>query len=411
MPSTGIPPELVTHIVDFLAGDDTSLRAVSLVSSQFRWPSQRILFSTLHLRLRGPPWREDFLKNSPGVKLLRLMEGSPWIGDSIRSIRIDNAGRNWLAIDDSFPVAMGLLNLDKIEHFEVSRLIWSSLQVQAKQVISAILGSPSLVSLSITGAPIAVINCCSHSLKHLKIHNMFVAPLDLEGLMRRSPFRLQSLHVGRQIQGHLVHIVDFLLDKTNQIDFSGVTQLSTHSEEHCLRLLWQACNPCLKMLHIGSISESENRQGRHHVSEGPLNLSGLINLRKVAISGMDSMFGTEDFHSWHLQRSSALLRTILPSNLLEHIHIHLVYGFATSKFTITYQKNWQQLDDMLTTNMGQFWKLKTVEIELEEGFDGCGKPDRLENYIATSLPNIRSNGLFKLTRTSGKFYPFEEVED
>ncbi|KAG2003633.1 hypothetical protein CC2G_004222 [Coprinopsis cinerea AmutBmut pab1-1] len=162
-----LPEDISLHILKQLDvdSDEPTIRNASLVSTAFREPCQKLLFSTL--RLKPPKSFKSTYRYTPGARLLRLLKSSPVIMGYIQGITIIDSTPgsgadqpSWLSLDGRLAEALNQLSFTKIRRFELAmeyRLHWNHLNAPIQKTILAICRSPSLVSLSLTCAPIGLV--------------------------------------------------------------------------------------------------------------------------------------------------------------------------------------------------------------------------------------------------------------
>ncbi|KAF9482232.1 hypothetical protein BDN70DRAFT_451240 [Pholiota conissans] len=171
------PPELIHHVVDFLADDRQTLYNSALTSSSFLHPSRRHIFRQILLRSSSGQCRParrflDFLSTAPHlatyITSLRVM-----IGQYRASISEDWIG-GWIHEDDALPVVFSLLT--RLQELSIestnSPLKWQNVPLDLQNAVVEVIGGTTLSRLSliqVVDFPILPLRISS-SLKNIVLH-------------------------------------------------------------------------------------------------------------------------------------------------------------------------------------------------------------------------------------------------
>ncbi|KAF5329176.1 hypothetical protein D9611_013182 [Ephemerocybe angulata] len=205
-PGPRLPLELLSSIPSFLntKDDEKLLKALSLTSSCFLQPTQRIIFN--HIILAGPP--PDTHCKPPGKRLLELLEASPHLARYTTQLTITelNSGVaycTWLKDDIALPKALGRRFSDQIVSFTFHRNFscgsWRDIFAETKGAIVKICQSSSLDALSIQHVPFALlVGACGSKLKHLSSIEAIEDEIEFSPNSSRT-IALETLHISQDI--------------------------------------------------------------------------------------------------------------------------------------------------------------------------------------------------------------------
>ena len=120
----GLPPELLHRIVADIAGDNETLKALSLTSRLFLPAVRQRLFAHLILQNKAPLGN----RKTPGQKLLELLQSSPSIAGYITVLTFSDAVPNtaWLANDVALVALVDKLQLDLLKNSFSTPRRWGS---------------------------------------------------------------------------------------------------------------------------------------------------------------------------------------------------------------------------------------------------------------------------------------------
>ncbi|TFK26598.1 hypothetical protein FA15DRAFT_272385 [Coprinopsis marcescibilis] len=404
-----LPPELLWHILGYLQADKPSLCSASLISSLFRVPCQKLLFPSL--ALRSPA--SDFKMNgtqpySPGGGLQQLFEKSPWIAASIKCIRIDTKchGGNgtWIENDSVLPAALSLIDLGSIEVFEIVKNPWTKLSLATRNVISTILRSQSLVSLSIQGLPINILNMCGPAVKHLSLghHVADIDPFHPDiwppKPERETAWKLQTLVV--EWQTNIESLLEYFRNKNKNVDLSGLNRLL--ASEFVFDFWQLSSSTALEALVL------TDRQIVNCSPEQIARISTLTNLQELFITGIIGLsMGESNFHLSPLRALITHLNSVIPSIHLACVHLHLFHRSA--RFEDLHGDgaiNWRSLDNLLS-NSNRFNQFRKIKIELCAYYEHLNLDPVIQN-ISVCLPTLAGKGMLEFKVSTGKFSPFEK---
>jgi hypothetical protein len=261
-----LPEDIILHILDYLAEDTSSLKALCLTSMSFMAPCQRLLFAKLILRSSSVTAARSTL----GKELLQLFERRPAIPHYIKRIEIHDRGRNlnpqWLLDDEDLDHAMSLLDPNRIEHLALRRgpsraedPLHTHFSGTLLGILRSICRSDSLKTLSLAwiNRP-DVFAICGRSLHHLHIAEGMCTTFQAEQEPPPlHPVQINSLSIlFPSYYGSLSETTRCLLATSMWVDLERLTRLSIatrdYSDTSHLLLLLSKCASSLEELYMST---------------------------------------------------------------------------------------------------------------------------------------------------------------
>ncbi|TFK21876.1 hypothetical protein FA15DRAFT_758448 [Coprinopsis marcescibilis] len=393
-----LPAELVHHIISLLAGDEHTLRNMSLTSSRFRQPSQRLLFSTLHLHcLRHG--------HKPSERLIKLLEAAPHIASYVEEFKIEDGfqsymnNASWLTADLELHQALRLIPVERIKRLMI-RLVWDILPIQTKTWISEVCGSPFLTSLTLLGGvSVSLLDLCQNSMKNLRIYDISPPhPAYESARTRTTPLELRTLRIDYHHTGSVLHFpINHLVDPVSNIDLSKLKRLAVLvTGAKPVGPILDQCTKSLEVFAMHMASENYNfGSGR------TFDLSQFTNLRELVVCS-DEYGSTTNVDPFVMVGET--LRTITPQVPLQKIRL-----FFNAASVCHDMRPWRALNAViLESRRYDPSRLKDVEIELY--FPKCKDPSArihvAQRTFARLLVDSWGTGLVRLKATSTWYSPF-----
>lgn len=159
MSSTSLPAELIEAIIDEvgLSHDRPTLKACSLVSLAFVFPSQKHLFHEIDLEKPDP----RISRKTCYQRFHKLLLAKPHLGIHIRELRIGDdseddfgwgSGKSWI-VQTKSTLSRTLSLLPKLEAFSLSfsadMVSWKSIPAETRAAIGSLFRLPSLKAASL----------------------------------------------------------------------------------------------------------------------------------------------------------------------------------------------------------------------------------------------------------------------
>lgn len=219
----GLPPELLHRIVADIAGDNETLKALSLTSRLFLPAVRQRLFAHLILQNKAPLGN----RKTPGQKLLELLQSSPSIAGYITVLTFSDAVPNtaWLANDVALVALVDKLQLDLLKTLVFNTKAMGEPVPEVKRSLGTLcMGATNVEQLVLSYGPLdLLVQCRSQALKTVSL----VSPITNEEYER--PELLPPPQVNRSLQlltlfheSRLKAVVDCILDERNGLELGGV---------------------------------------------------------------------------------------------------------------------------------------------------------------------------------------------
>ncbi|TFK26603.1 hypothetical protein FA15DRAFT_667306 [Coprinopsis marcescibilis] len=284
-----------------------------------------------------------------------------------------------------FPTALALIDATQIHTFEIDCLSWNHLPDATRAVFTSILQSVSTISIKNTN--FSFINLCGPSLKHLQFGSPNRYPVSIldselpQKTDRTAPLRIRTLVLDKKQD------LDFVCDKKNRIDLSGLEALYTRQQDWFTEGLRSTCSTSLQTLCLNSKWIWDNVVHQLEPYPAP-------RLRELRIQGRSGTgYDIVDFGGNPLYNLIAFLQASLPLQNLEHIHICIRIS-DPSVPNDTSHPRWQTLDSFLFANAPRF---RLLEIECTNLMPGTHS-EVIERY-KTWLPNLNDAGFLDVKET------------
>ncbi|TFK20509.1 hypothetical protein FA15DRAFT_659024 [Coprinopsis marcescibilis] len=434
-----IPQEIIHYIIQKLATDKAALRIASSVSSSFRQPCQKLLFS--HLTLKPP----EISRYAPCEDLVDLLKGSPIIGSYFKSIRIEDTPYHndelrtgpslWLTHHKSFAEAFNLIHTAGIQKFSLfansfasinDRYWWYSLPPRSRQVITRIMQSPALVHFEAhLPAPLAIHLCCGTTVRRLDVisgigsvaHPGFSERNNEGGGVHLETIALSGCWGIRTLFLCLLQGNDGDQKSEGEghncfVDLKAVKKLkacipSGQIYEYLAALVLE-CHS-LQVFAIDTPFEQGDSHAQH------MDFSKCPDLRKIFVRG--PRLRGEGQVSDIVKVAAVHLRGVPTANLVEDVHLfflHSLVGWSSALekniiHKLCRQGPWATLDEILS-DKDRFPMLKRVRVDLtttglrdgdDEDTTDEGVPDAAMNELLRRteelLPNLKQKGLLELS--------------
>ncbi|KAJ3550783.1 hypothetical protein NMY22_g219 [Coprinellus aureogranulatus] len=265
---SSLPVELLLLVIAHIDKEEkASLNSFSQTSSAFLDLCQRFLLSRIVITDRTDSQNPTLRSVTPGEHLIGLLRSSPRLIPYVKEITISDASNpwdSWLRDDLKLVEALHLLELTKIERFELRRNhrgTWLELEPRVRWVIVEICRSPALVGLSLWYSPLQLLNACGSSLKYLRAHECqtVVGDTDIASTLHSCQKSIESFRVYHSFD--LARVIQFLFETPNQISTVDklrevhITASTTVDYSH-MRRLFRRCRWSLEKLTMGLCTES-----------------------------------------------------------------------------------------------------------------------------------------------------------
>ncbi|TFK20381.1 hypothetical protein FA15DRAFT_128763 [Coprinopsis marcescibilis] len=395
-----ILPEIAQHIAGLLEDDRPSLRAVSSISSVFRWPCQEILFSKLVLA--PPKAQQSYL---PGKNLIYQFDEAPVLASFIKELVIEErcqehgGGASWFIKDQYLPDALErLATLGRIKTFALKRssdsVEWLRLQGSLRDAFEEICRSPRLTSLTLWWTPMSLIsNLRTPALSYLELKELEPIVGQITRVENANT-RVSSLALEYGERKNQQQVVEALLDPS----FIGLTFRHIHTLKICgssskrqlgvpelIGLMLTRYGETLKTLVMNGSSFPFDT-GRRGIA--PFSFAALSNVTEVQLTLHHVEITDMRDHESLLPHLEHIFKSFLHPSQLEIIRLRLTYvtyGGAPCNFDYL-----TPLDLLLTDGNPQLSKLRQVVFKVDirhhdSTFDSSGAIER-------SLPNLNRLG-------------------
>ena len=186
MVSPRLPPELITSIFDILASQNDwgTMRACSLLSSQYSPLARRYLFAIVTLKLKSHVSIRDLVRRIQG--LTQLLQTNTYANRCIKTLEILDTypvyDSQWITQQSSLPHFISLLENVQSCTFgcEVGYLAWSSFSPQLQSCLRKLFFSPQLKTLSLRNlGSVPVVMLRNPVIRYLSLNHVSIPTSDL----------------------------------------------------------------------------------------------------------------------------------------------------------------------------------------------------------------------------------------
>ncbi|KIY53303.1 hypothetical protein FISHEDRAFT_55372 [Fistulina hepatica ATCC 64428] len=370
---SALPPELLDEVFSHLHSDKATLRACSLVSSNWLLNSRRHLF--YHLQLRVDSFSSFFFFAADQAydellssysSLLNFLTSHPDITRLIRQISIQIDVQRTELVNVICDILHCIPTL-KVLEIEVLMLLWNELSPRFRDCVRDVLRLPSLVEFhlsceSISQRSLDSLLSDAHSLKTCTLTRVSIAPDRAVFLPERDVSYSESVLPPLNHKAHLdsLHLLgspvsgcSWFLHPECPLDLAGVRELvlGVRLDEVYPFELVETLGHSLERL-VLDVSHSASGQLRlPHIDM----LTKLPHLRSLELN---NLYGGNDWVV-ELLRSTEVATPSSAVSSLEDITISL-------SGTPLEAESWKQLDAILTQPM--FGSLKQLSIQFAEDF-------------------------------------------
>ncbi|TEB19200.1 hypothetical protein FA13DRAFT_1821163 [Coprinellus micaceus] len=329
-----LPPELIYLIISTAASRKgvESVKNLSLTCSALRGPCQSLLLS--HIQVAISYSRIPGSTASPGARLLELLSSSSRIVSYVKRITMFDPEPLWAGENErKLAGALDQFNLTKIEGFALicgDEGKYHLLDESLREVIVRICKSPSLLTISLSSAPLQLLLACGPSLKHLQVEYSFQSNqpdvgAGMPSCRESQVVSLDSLQLG--YHPNPVSALQFILrhPQTIRVDRLRTLRLNMSTgeddEDAWMGSLVKACQNSLKTLKL--VPHAYTRDGAESVFRRFPHCPNLTTLDiQVDATGLprDCLQGTASF-----------LESLSPSNAIEALHLGLEFNIRARR--------------------------------------------------------------------------------
>ncbi|TEB29908.1 hypothetical protein FA13DRAFT_1734264 [Coprinellus micaceus] len=366
---TSLPPELIYLVLSAIASekDHKSLRNISLTCPALRGPSQRLLLS--HIRVAISSSLNPGLPPPSGDRLLELLSSGSKIVSYVKRITMfdpEPLWAGWMGHDDQLVRALDQFNLTQIECFTLicsDHGTYGRLDECLRATIVRICESPSLLTFSLSGAPLQLIWACGPSLKHFQARHSFKwegSGAGIPSFRESQVVQLDSFQLGSH--SNPVSTLQFILRHPHAIRVDQIRTLHLtvaaggDDEDVLMGSLVKACRNSLKTLklvpHVYPLNRAQSVFRRFPHCPNLTNLDIKVD---TSGSSTDCLRGTASF-----------LESLPPSNAIQVLHLGLEFNYdARHHLTGGWGDMWsaalRRIGNCVTTG---FPRLGTVTVEI-----------------------------------------------
>ncbi|TFK23521.1 hypothetical protein FA15DRAFT_670442 [Coprinopsis marcescibilis] len=392
----------IKNIVDFSPLDIAP--STSLVSKVCLEPSQRSLFSAIHLV------RKDPNHPVPGQRLLESFRAKsadvPGILEQyVEAVAItDDDG--WLLQDNDLHTALDrIVDKGRVKYLAMTGARdWVQVPVGTKASIAAICGLESLKTLYLCNSPLRIIEWCGPNLLNLELRGRVALGVDDTAFTARERPQNErlaphTLRIDRTMQNEnaIKHIVT--LCANGNMDLSALQDIdidaSGSSPEWCVAIhaLLELC-PNLKTIAFSPLYQ--NRVDTEH--EGLIQLTSFPKLQNLIVSYSRRFTRPEstDAIAWINNRINTARSVAAPLKTV-HLFIQHKLQYRGANFQAP-QQEWRVFNDLLSDQL-RFPSLKSVRIDIKTPGPGSLNYDaelqdaqRLRDAILPFLSGLQNRG-------------------